>query len=236
VVECYSDADNVVIAAPRTIISQLFQIQQGAFGNTECLTFESGAYSCQIGNHKMDFASVSGITGVYIKSGCHSIEIGNSQAALIPATSNCTLYKIRGNFNTINAQCSNAVGAASVGFDLTGDFNRINANGFNCVTHLLYGGGTNNTVMMQCYGGIPITGTPSSKDIFMITSDQGSTFSIPNFSCSSPHDGTNIFKLSFNGATPIVKPTVTGSKGGNAALGSLVTALANLGLITDTTT
>lgn len=32
------------------------------------------------------------------------------------------------------------------------------------------------------------------------------------------------------------KPTVIGSKGGNAALGSLVTALANLGLITDSTT
>jgi hypothetical protein len=42
-------------------------------------------------------------------------------------------------------------------------------------------------------------------------------------------------KLSFYGGTPIVKPTVTGSRGANAALGSLVTALANLGLITDTT-
>ena len=33
-----------------------------------------------------------------------------------------------------------------------------------------------------------------------------------------------------------VKPAVTGSKGGNAALGSLLTALASLGLITDSTT
>jgi len=40
----------------------------------------------------------------------------------------------------------------------------------------------------------------------------------------------------FNGTTPIAKPTVTGSKGGNAALASLITALANLGLITDSTT
>jgi hypothetical protein len=37
------------------------------------------------------------------------------------------------------------------------------------------------------------------------------------------------------GATPIAKPTVTGSKGANAALGSLMTALAALGLVTDTT-
>jgi len=42
--------------------------------------------------------------------------------------------------------------------------------------------------------------------------------------------------LSFYGAAPAAKPTVTGSKGGNAALASLLTALATLGLITDSTT
>ena len=39
----------------------------------------------------------------------------------------------------------------------------------------------------------------------------------------------------FGAATPIVKPTVTGSRGGNAALASLLTALAALGLITNGT-
>jgi len=37
----------------------------------------------------------------------------------------------------------------------------------------------------------------------------------------------------FNGSAPIAKPTVTGAKGGNAALGSLLTALAAYGLVTD---
>lgn len=37
-------------------------------------------------------------------------------------------------------------------------------------------------------------------------------------------------------ATPVVKPTVTGSRGGNAALASLITALATIGWITDSTT
>ena len=41
--------------------------------------------------------------------------------------------------------------------------------------------------------------------------------------------------LGFNGATPIVKPTVTGSKGANAALTSLMTALVAYGLVIDTT-
>ncbi|MFI2620410.1 hypothetical protein [Streptomyces sp. NPDC018584] len=42
--------------------------------------------------------------------------------------------------------------------------------------------------------------------------------------------------LGFYGATAVAKPTVSGSRGGNAALTSLLTALAQLGLITDTTT
>lgn len=43
-------------------------------------------------------------------------------------------------------------------------------------------------------------------------------------------------KLGFFGATPIVRPSVTGSRGANAALASLLTQLAALGLITDSTT
>lgn len=42
--------------------------------------------------------------------------------------------------------------------------------------------------------------------------------------------------LGFNGTAPVAKPTVTGSKGGNAALASLLTALASMGLITDSST
>ncbi|MEJ8671866.1 hypothetical protein WKI71_36535 [Streptomyces sp. MS1.AVA.1] len=41
--------------------------------------------------------------------------------------------------------------------------------------------------------------------------------------------------IGFHGATPIAKQTVSGATGGNAALESLVTALATLGLITDGT-
>ncbi|MEE4598213.1 hypothetical protein V2J94_41330 [Streptomyces sp. DSM 41524] len=47
------------------------------------------------------------------------------------------------------------------------------------------------------------------------------------------HLGTT---LGFYGATAASKPAVTGSRGGNAALASLITALATLGLVTDSTT
>lgn len=43
-------------------------------------------------------------------------------------------------------------------------------------------------------------------------------------------------KVGFNGTAAITKPTVTGSRGGNAALASLLTALASYGLITDSST
>jgi hypothetical protein len=43
-------------------------------------------------------------------------------------------------------------------------------------------------------------------------------------------------KVGFYGAAAASRPTVTGSRGGNAALASLLSALATLGLITDGTT
>jgi hypothetical protein len=42
--------------------------------------------------------------------------------------------------------------------------------------------------------------------------------------------------MGFNGTAPVAKPTVTGAKGGNTALGSLLTALAAYGLVTDSST
>lgn len=45
-----------------------------------------------------------------------------------------------------------------------------------------------------------------------------------------------LVSVGFNGTTAITKPTVTGSRGSNAALASLLTALANYGLITDSST
>lgn len=42
--------------------------------------------------------------------------------------------------------------------------------------------------------------------------------------------------IGFYATAPVAKPTVSGAKGGNLALGSLMTALSNLGLVTDSTT
>lgn len=46
---------------------------------------------------------------------------------------------------------------------------------------------------------------------------------------------TGYYTLAFYDGTPTAKPTVSGSRGGNAALQSLCSALSTLGLITDST-
>jgi hypothetical protein len=51
-----------------------------------------------------------------------------------------------------------------------------------------------------------------------------------------PHDLQVDGNSGFNGTTPISKPTVSGSRGGVAALASLITALASYGLVTDSST
>jgi hypothetical protein len=48
--------------------------------------------------------------------------------------------------------------------------------------------------------------------------------------------GYSTIRIGFFNATPVAKPTVTGSKASNAALASLLTQLAALGLITDSST
>ena len=48
--------------------------------------------------------------------------------------------------------------------------------------------------------------------------------------------GTAGGKLGFYGAAEVVKQDVAGSRGGNAALANLLTALATEGVITDSTT
>lgn len=98
--------------------------------------------------------------------------------------------------------------------------------------------------------GIDNTGTPvhlamvneeSGGDI-LIEADQaidiGSDNSTTSFSDSNDDPIVQITAaggLGFYGATPIAQPQVTGSKGGNAALTSLIAQLVALGLITDGT-
>lgn len=80
-------------------------------------------------------------------------------------------------------------------------------------------------------GGVTRIGRSGTEAMINVSSTDGS-LSSPNASTRFTWDNTGI---GFYASAPIAKPNVTGSRGGNAALASLCTQLANLGLITDST-
>jgi hypothetical protein len=93
---------------------------------------------------------------------------------------------------------------------------------------------------LQAIAGSGSDGTSTLK--FSHTGTPGTStaeFATPVVCDSTLSVGTDLSiagKVGFYGTSPQSKPTITGSRGGNAALTSLLTALANLGLVTDSTT
>lgn len=72
----------------------------------------------------------------------------------------------------------------------------------------------------------------SQFDIFFDVTNVPATSSFRMFQMTN-NSGTK--EIGFFGSATVPKPNITGSRGGNAALASLLTGLANLGLITDGT-
>jgi hypothetical protein len=88
--------------------------------------------------------------------------------------------------------------------------------------------GTFSSYMMRLKNATWIVGrnAASSADVNMFRLDSSDRIEL---NAPTIHTGN----VGFNSTAPIAKPTVSGAKGSNAALGSLLTALANYGLITD---
>jgi len=64
----------------------------------------------------------------------------------------------------------------------------------------------------------------------------GSGSAVTLFRWESGVDVMFLGKVGFYGSPPLNRPTCTGSRGGNAAIASVLAALASLGLIIDSTT
>ena len=83
-------------------------------------------------------------------------------------------------------------------------------------------------------GSLQINGTGSTNNL---TVTPGATAAAAAVIASVGSGGLQINGIvGFNNTAPVAKPTVTGAKGSNAALASLLTALASYGLITDSST
>jgi hypothetical protein len=74
-----------------------------------------------------------------------------------------------------------------------------------------------------------LNSTSTGNNPFQFLTDSGIIFEF-----GEPTFGTP--KMAFFGATPVVKPNITGSRSGNAALASFLSGLNSLGLVTDNTT
>jgi hypothetical protein len=86
-----------------------------------------------------------------------------------------------------------------------------------------------------------------TDDSIYITTSAGSTRQVATLGAAQTFTAAQSFsdnvtlggsgkQVGFYGATPISRPVVSGVQGGNTALGSLLSALAALGLIVDSTT
>jgi hypothetical protein len=114
----------------------------------------------------------------------------------------------------------------------------INANtGTSAASSFSCGDASNNAAFMEFQG---INSTAQEVGgVAGLAVNMGSSSNIPLQICTNDTVRITLSgagAMGFYGGSPVAKPTVSGSKGGNAALTSLMTALAALGLVTDTTT
>jgi hypothetical protein len=72
-----------------------------------------------------------------------------------------------------------------------------------------------------------LIGTTSDHDVALFANGTG---------CLTLNGASSVKRIGVLGATPVAQQTVTGSRGGNAALASFLTALATFGFIVDSTT
>ncbi len=89
------------------------------------------------------------------------------------------------------------------------------------------GSGTDDTI----YVGVKLSGGSFAWGL-LVVSGRDTLVNTLEVDGAIDHDGSTI---GFYGTAPATKQTVTGSRGGNAALNSLCTALAAIGLITNST-
>lgn len=127
-------------------------------------------------------------------------------------------------------------GTTAAGFGSELDFVNQNQSGVDVVCGYalgLYTGGVTGAengsiVLGGIYGGVRFEGIRIRGGVGMpVVGGVGGESFVRN---DLRHAGTN---LGFYGTVPIPKPTVTGSRAANAALASLLTALASQGLVTD---
>lgn len=180
------------------------------------LTIGSGGLLTEITD-----ASVSSVTGTapVVSSGGSTPVI-----SMAKATASVDGYLASGDFTTFNGK-QVALGFTPV--NKAGDIGvgAITMGALSATSGIFTGGGI---ALVVGTAGTGFFGNGSALNAYVGSSQVVAMSS----SGSASFQGT----VGFNGTAAIAKPTITGSRAGNAALASLLTALASYGLITDSTT
>jgi len=170
----------------------------------------------------LDKSAAETITGAYTFESSVDLDNGSTLQVFDSVDTDYLQLDESGSQATISSNTNpiviSAVGSASMSFTAT------SASVFNGATFRVYDSTAADYVEISNDGTDGIINTDASTSGLRLQ-DNGTTRIYIN--------GTGI---SFFGGTPVAKPTVTGSAGGNAALQSLLSALESLGLIVDSST
>jgi hypothetical protein len=212
----------VAIHGGRSIGNAVSDFNFGNYGGNVVDSFYCGS------PNRFVIATGSGSQCGVTVSNCHAEPSSQGDLALIQIANETTLVvyasRLKGGIqagNTAGLNCS----VTLIGSYLTGAAP---------ISAYTGGGATLNNVTYSIVGSTNIT---TSGTVTGVLNDErgvfvaGTKYVVEAMNSTGAAGG-----MAWFGATPVARQTVSGAKGGNAALTSLMTALAALGLVTDSTT
>jgi hypothetical protein len=197
-------------------------IRYGISGNTTIIQPVNNTTNGATGDQTI--FSAMACTGTTSTGGALSLRSGNGTT-------------VAGDVTIINGASTNTT-FSSTGVTFSMQTVQFVANQTNCIIKQADNTTNSATAATLTVRAANATGTTSTGGDLIVASGTGTTANgnVKINSGSTTRIQANGTGLGFFAATPVAKPTVTGAKGGNAALASLLTQLVSLGLITDSST
>ena len=194
-------------------------IKYGISGNTTSIQPANNTTNGATGDQTI--FSAMACTGTTSTGGALSLRSGNGTT-------------VAGDVSIVNGNSTNTT-FSSTGVTFTMQTVQFTANQTGCIFKQADNTTNSATASTLTVRSANATGTTSTGADLVLSSGTGTSAhgSVKVNVNSTTRIQANGTGLGFFAATPVAKPTVTGSKGANAALTSLLTQLASLGLITD---
>jgi hypothetical protein len=212
----------------KLIGNTIYNEGQGGTSTGTGIYNDSAAHSLIVGNHIYDnqgtptqVRAIGGNAGAYMQIYCNSFYVSTNQ--MVSASDTLIIFRL--NTNTLNLGQNVQINAGFI------------SSGVNAALVL---GATTGAVAGQPYIDFHPSGH-AGQDVRLQasggTGNADGALTMTGLQLNCPQLKITTGGVGFYNTNPVItKPTVTGAKGSNAALGSLLTALAGFGLLTDSTT